>query len=449
MEVISATGKKLNYEIVPGDNRESMKSMPEKSVHCVVTSPPYYGLRNYFLPTSKWEAIEYAPVPGAPKCISIPEMDCCLGLETSPEAFIGHLLLVFRDVWRVMRDDGTAWLNLGDSFAGSNKGVMADGSIVGGKKQKTNAGTMLGSIPKGKVDNLKGKDLMMIPHRVALALQADGWYVRQDIVWAKGVSGNTREGNVMPESVTDRCVKSHEYLFLLSKKAQYYFDNEAIKEKAKDWGTRDRSGFRNGTTDPMLKHHGLEKCDHEMGNRRSVWRINPTPYKGAHFATFPPELIKPCILAGTSEYGVCSECGAQWERIVEKEPDNTGYTNGTGGKKARDPCGNGASDRSTLATVARYKSTTLGFNPTCTCDADVIPATVLDPYSGSGTTVATALSLGRSGYGLELNHEYIELSHERIAKALHPSPNHRQRRSTPKKPSQSLTDLPLFSQSTN
>lgn len=441
MEVTNATGKKLNYEIVPGDNRQSMKSMPEKSVHCVVTSPPYYGLRNYFLPTSKWEAIEYAPVPGAPKCISVPEMDCCLGLETSPEAFIGHLLLVFRDVWRVLRDDGTAWLNLGDSFAGSNKGVMADGSIVGGKKQKTNAGTMLGSIPKGKVDNLKAKDLMMIPHRVALALQADGWYVRQDIVWAKGVSGNTREGNVMPESVTDRCVKSHEYLFLLSKKSQYYFDNEAIKEKAKDWGTRDRSGFRNGTTDPMLKHHGLDKCDHEMGNRRSVWRINPTPYKGAHFATFPPDLITPCILAGTSEKGVCPHCGSQWVRNVE---------NGERAAIPRYPSDELIRETKMNGPVSWNIKRTVGWRQACNCAGhEPIPATVLDPYSGSGTTVATALSLGRNGYGLELNPEYIELSHDRIAKALLPSPNHRQRRSTPKHQSQSLEELPLFSQSTN
>jgi DNA modification methylase len=145
----------------------------------------------------------------------------------------------------------------------------------------------------------KAKDLIGIPWMLAFALRADGWYLRQEIIWAKGTSGARREGNVMPESVRDRCTKAHEQLFLLSKRPSYYFDADAIKEPAQDWGPRDRSQFRGGTDDPKLKHHGLANGSIEMGNRRSVWRVNPTPYRGAHFATFPPALIEPCVLAGS------------------------------------------------------------------------------------------------------------------------------------------------------
>lgn len=263
------------YQLLVGDCLESLKRMPDQSVNCCVTSPPYFGLRDY-------------------------GHDGQIGLEQTPDAFVAKLVEVFREVRRVLRDDGTLWLNLGDSYAGGNTGgkwregsARADGDVRGdGSTSRRNRNG------NGAVEGLKPKDLIGIPWRVAFALQADGWYLRQDIIWAKGTSGARREGNTMPESVKDRCSKAHEYVFLLSKSPRYFFDNEAIKEPAQDWGSRDRSNWRGGTDDPRLKHSGFKDCSHAMGNRRSVWRVNPTPFKGAHFATFPPDLIEPCILAG-------------------------------------------------------------------------------------------------------------------------------------------------------
>jgi len=264
--------------IIHGDCREVLKTLADASVNCCVTSPPYFNLRDYGHAGQ-------------------------IGLEQTPDEYVAALVEVFREVRRVLRDDGTLWLNLGDSYAGSGKGRNADGSHQEGGKQGTSRGTIEGKLVKTHAPDCKPKDLIGIPWRVAFALQADGWYLRQDIIWAKGTSGARREGNIMPESVKDRCSKAHEYIFLLTKSPRYYFDNEAIKEPAQDWGTRDRSNWRGGTDDPKLKHHGFKDCNHAMGNRRSVWRVNPTPFKGAHFATFPPDLIKPCILAGCPEGG--------------------------------------------------------------------------------------------------------------------------------------------------
>jgi DNA modification methylase len=218
-----------------------------------------------------------------------------LGAEPTPKLYVEHIVEVFREVKRVLRDDGTLWLNLGDSYNAYNGNR---GRSSGFNKNNHDE---LPALPTGYGlgdKSLKPKDLLGIPWSVALALRDDGWYLRQDIIWAKGTSGVTREGNVMPESVRDRCTKAHEYLFLMTKSPDYYCDMDAIKEPARDWGSRDRSGYRSGTDDPLLAHRGLDKADHAMGNRRSVWRVNPTPYKGAHFATFPTALVEPCILAG-------------------------------------------------------------------------------------------------------------------------------------------------------
>ena len=256
--------------ILIGDVREKLKELPDQSVHCVVTSPPYWGLRDY-------------------------GKDGQIGMEDTPEEFVANLVNVFREVWRVLRDDGTLWLNLGDSYAGSGKGRNPDGTVHVSAmiaKQGSSAGTVMGNVKGGLVpDGLKPKDLVGIPWRVAFALQAEGWYLRQDIIWHKP--------NPMPESVTDRCTKSHEYIFLLSKSRQYYFDNEAIKEPVKqDWGTRDRTNgkYHNEGTG-LQPHSGLTKS-YETRNKRDVWTVTTRPFKGAHFATFPPQLIEPCILAG-------------------------------------------------------------------------------------------------------------------------------------------------------
>ena len=261
--------------ILIGDCRNLLQEMAEKSVHTCVTSPPYFGLRDY-------------------------GMDDQIGLEQTPEAFVAEMVAVFREVKRVLRDDGTLWLNLGDSYAGSGKGRNGDGSpnVDPLSKQATSAGTIIGNLIKSHTPNLKPKDLIGIPWRVAFALQADGWYLRQDIIWHKP--------NPMPESVTDRCTKAHEYIFLLSKSPKYYFDYEAIKEPSiqpERAGKLERS-FSTGKPDVVLRQDvGRAVMRTEIRNKRSVWTITTKPFKGAHFATFPPDLIEPCILAGCPEGG--------------------------------------------------------------------------------------------------------------------------------------------------
>ena len=261
--------------ILIGDCRNLLQEMAEKSVHTCVTSPPYFGLRDY-------------------------GMDDQIGLEQTPEAFVAEMVAVFREVKRVLRDDGTLWLNLGDSYAGSGKGRNGDGSpnVDPLSKQATSAGTIIGNLIKSHTPNLKPKDLIGIPWRVAFALQADGWYLRQDIIWHKP--------NPMPESVTDRCTKAHEYIFLLSKSPMYYFDYEAIKEPSiqpERAGKLERS-FSTGKPDVVLRQDvGRAVMRTEIRNKRSVWTITTKPFKGAHFATFPPDLIEPCILAGCPEGG--------------------------------------------------------------------------------------------------------------------------------------------------
>lgn len=242
--------------ILIGDVRQKLKELPDKSVHCCVTSPPYFGLRDY-------------------------GEDGQIGLEDTPEQFVANMVEVFREVWRVLRDDGTLWLNLGDSYSGSGKGPAGNLGATHNERWLEHKHSAI--VPNG----LKPKDLIGIPWRVAFALQADGWYLRQDIIWHKP--------NPMPESVTDRCTKSHEYIFLLSKSRQYYFDNEAIKEPAKYAGDDrgSRTDNRRGTI-----MNSISGVTAETRNKRDVWTVTTRPFKGAHFATFPPQLIEPCILAG-------------------------------------------------------------------------------------------------------------------------------------------------------
>ena len=233
-----------------------------------VTSPPYYGLRDY----------------GGE--------DDQIGQEQTPEEFVNNLVEVFRGVRHVLTDDGTLWLNIGDSYynyrPGRGQGLVKQ-TVSNTKQDLPDMCPRRGN----KLEGLKEKDLIGIPWMLAFALRADGWYLRQDIIWNKP--------NPMPESVKDRCTKSHEYLFLLSKNKKYFYDNEAIKEPAKDWGTRDRSNgkYHNEGTG-LSPHTGLTKS-YRTKNKRSVWSITNKPYKGAHFAVYPPDLIEPCILAGSEE----------------------------------------------------------------------------------------------------------------------------------------------------
>ena len=231
-----------------------------------VTSPPYYGLRDY---------------GGEEKQI---------GMEQSPEEYVEEMVKVFALVRDCLTDDGTLWLNIGDSYYN----YRSDGNYPQQSVSKTRQDLPQSTPVRGnKLEGLKSKDLIGIPWMLAFALRADGWYLRQDIIWNKP--------NPMPESVKDRCTKSHEYIFLLSKSKNYYYDNEAIKEPAKDWGTRDRSkGKYHNPGTGLQPHSGLTKS-YAKKNKRSVWSVNKKPYKGAHFATYPEELIEPCILAGSEK----------------------------------------------------------------------------------------------------------------------------------------------------
>ena len=320
-------------KILNGDCRDVLKTLPDCSVHCCVTSPPYYGLRDY---------------------------GCAgqIGLESTPDAYVAELVAVFREVKRVLRDDGTLWLNLGDSYAGSwgnaggqNRGKgtqrpITVGSVVTDQSERN--GCFVPPAKYGFSDiGVKPKDLIGIPWRVAFALQSDGWYLRQDIIWHKP--------NPMPESVKDRCTKSHEYIFLLTKSAKYYYDAEAVKEEANYDGRHDTvmkgsdkyaDGFVPNQQPHTFHQRGHERWQWENGiayrNRRSVWTITTKPYKEAHFATFPPDLIRPCIRAGCPAGG-----------------------------------------------------------------------TVLDPFGGSGTTGEVAASEGRKAILIELNPEYVKLAQGR------------------------------------
>jgi DNA modification methylase len=246
-----------------GDCRISLKEMAASGiqVQSCITSPPYYGLRDY-------------------------GHEGQIGNEQSPQEFIDNLVEVFACVWDVLKDDGTLWVNLGDTYSAGGRGA-------GSKIQSANKGSVTGNVlGTWKVDGYRPKNLLGMPWKLAFALQDFGWNLRQDIIWHKP--------NPMPESVTDRCTKAHEYFFLLSKSQKYYFDHNAIKEPVKeDWGTRDRANgkYHNDGTG-LTPHTGLTKS-YDMANKRSVWSVNTSTFKGAHFATYPPELIEPCILASS------------------------------------------------------------------------------------------------------------------------------------------------------
>ena len=252
--------------ILFGDCRETLDAFLPNSARMCVTSPPYYGLRDY----------------GGE--------DNQIGQEQSPEEYVEEMVQVFRKVRNVLTEDGTLWLNIGDSYYN----YRSDGNYPKQTVSKTRQDLPTKTPVRGnKLKGLKSKDLIGIPWMLAFALRADGWYLRQDIIWHKP--------NPMPESVRDRCTKSHEYIFLLSKSKYYYYDNEAIKEPAKDWGTRDRTkGKYHNPGTGLQPHSGLTKS-YERKNKRSVWSVNKKPYKGAHFAVFPSELIEPCILAGSEK----------------------------------------------------------------------------------------------------------------------------------------------------
>lgn len=260
-------------QILEGNAEEILKKIEDASVNTCVTSPPYYKLRDY-------------GVEGQ------------IGLEKTPEDYINKLVRVFREVRRILKEDGTLWINIGDSYNGSKKGNSRNSLAQWKSVTKNKNYEKSGCLDYSVVSNLKPKDLMGIPWMLAFALRSDGWYLRQDIIWHKP--------NVIPESVKDRCTKSHEYIFLLSKSAKYFFDNERIKEPcvSNDKTLRNRNASKLNNTPGRTKMKGLIHNDYQFRNKRDVWVVPPSQFKGAHFAVFPERLIIDCLKAGCPDGGI-------------------------------------------------------------------------------------------------------------------------------------------------
>ena len=376
-------------DIKIGDCREKLKELPNNFFHTVITSPPYWGLRDYG--TGKWTG-------GDPNCshiagksrndadrefgtketLTVQYRDVCkdcgavrednqIGMEASPEEYVRKIVRTFQEVKRVLRDDGTLWLNLGDSYSSGGRTSTTNQTVRGDKDYGVTRPPVSGSI--------KPKDLVGIPWRVALALQEDGSYLRQDIIWHKP--------NPMPESVKDRCTKAHEYIFLLSKSEKYYYDSHAIKEQSVD-------------------------C---LSNKRSVWTVPVKPYNEAHFAVFPTELIEPAILAGCPPK-ICSECGTPYERemVTIEVPERETRDNMVGVIPKRDKTSRmNSKDMKSLVQEDR------GFTKNCSCSgSQTSSGRVLDPFGGSGTTALVADRHGRDATIIELNHKYVDIAETRL-----------------------------------
>lgn len=438
------------------DVRESLRALPDASVHMVCTSPPYWGLRDYG--TGTWEGgddpscdhkvrkevkVASSTLSGGKKnsghqhegyhdvCgrCGAKRVDNQIGLEESPEAFVENLVEVFREVARVLRPDGTLWVNLGDSYCSTAPGSFNAPQPKANQKNPGQWSNWRPPTPLG----LKPKDLVGIPWRVALALQADGWYLRNDIVWAKG--------SCLPESVVDRCTRNHEYVFMFAHPdsgGRYFFDQDAVREEHQHGHrAKDTPGTRANQPSSQVNNRRDSSGGvgyHPSGrNRRTVWNINPKPYKGSHFAVWPPDLVDLMVRAGTSEKGVCSACGAPWKRVTERhggastkdarmEMVEKNQARGLGTGKAGTATGNNAVQHSTAIEGSRgVRYETVGWEPTCSCDADIVRATVLDPFSGSATTGMVALEHHRDYIGIDLNPDYLDLAVNRVLGEKAPS----------------------------
>jgi len=424
-----------------GDVLDVLRQLPDESVQCCITSPPYWGLRDYG--TAEWKG-------GDPNCNHNPQkpdggqladralplgrggiykeickkcgavrIDRQLGLEKTPEEYIEKMVKVFREVWRVLRSDGTLWLNMGDCYAnigsGSSSNTEHNGRVWKGDGYKDgfrNSTRYQGrEKPNTAINGLKPKDLIGMPWRLAFALQTDGWYLRSDIIWHKK--------NPMPESVTDRPTKAHEYLFLMTKSARYFYNADAIREPHKKISIkrskRKWDGNRNtGKIKPSYAGLKAENMCHSAGrNKRTVWTISTQPFPEAHFATFPEKLVMPCVKAGTSEKGNCPMCGKPWIRITDKKSYITRPTTGRDTQKQKQkPEYSGGLARTGGHVVVSKE--TIGWQSQCNCMVFPIYPVILDPFMGSGTTALVCEKLNRDWIGIELSRQYCNIAIKRI-----------------------------------
>tara|TARA_A100001515_G_scaffold98217_1_gene79128 strand:- start:8277 stop:9458 length:1182 start_codon:yes stop_codon:yes gene_type:complete len=379
----------MKIDIYAGDCLDSLKQLEDQSINTCITSPPYFALRDY-------------GVEGQ------------LGLEETPKEFVDNLVNVFKEVKRVLRDDGTVWLNIGDSYGAQNGKGFNTNANVGSTNRSTEMQKKYGDISSHSTikerTGLPPKSLLGMPWRVAFAMQDDGWILRQDIIWQKP--------NPMPESVKDRCTKAHEYIFLFSKSPKYYFDNEAIKEESVTVNSKGERGKPNSAKNVGKSVEGIDGFDvrggfknmgaYEKRNKRSVWTVNTKPFKEAHFATFPPDLIKPCVLAGCPEK-ICVECGKPYERVMQKPKQLEVERN----KRS------GLDDRKVGGVLDKYNRENppidLGPQKKCDCKTDETkPGTVLDPFAGSGTTAKVSDSHERDTVLCELSDDYIKIAVRRL-----------------------------------
>lgn len=374
---------KEKFLLLNGKAQERLKEFADNTFHTVVTSPPYWQQRDYF------------------------DSDQ-LGQEATPEKFVENLVDICKEVKRVLRKDGTFWLNIGDSYNTSS-------GFCRGTKGWKRKGRDKGSADKQAIKHpyIKKKELFGVPWMLAVALQKDGWYLRCDIIWQKS--------NPMPDGAKDRPTRGHEYIFLLSKSPQYFYDYYRVLEDTDEkpegvqgFGARNQKGTYRMDQERSFEHYGKR-------NKRAVWRTSVSTFQGDHFATYPPQLIEPCIMASTSEYGCCVKCGTPWHRTFEKvkvEKDTT--QNKTSTKRKEEPVNMFEEECPTQEQEKEYslELVSTGWEKGCKCKTNkVTSCLVLDPFSGTGTTGEVALKHGQRYVGVELNKEYLEISRKR----LHPT----------------------------